>query len=43
MVGDEDRPDYELWAYNSLEAIAAEFKLTEDPADIFYKPREILG
>lgn len=43
MVGDEDRPDYEPWAYNSLEAIAAEFKLTEEPTDMFYKPREISG
>ena len=43
MVGDEDRSDYEPWAYNSLEAIAAEFKLTEAPEKMFYKPREISG
>jgi hypothetical protein len=43
MVGDEDRSDYEPWAYNSLEAIAAEFKLTKAPKKMFYKPREISG
>ena len=43
MVGDEDRVDYEPWAYNSLEAIAAEFKLTEAPAKMFYKPNVFSG
>ena len=43
MKGDEDRVDYEPWAYNSLEAIAAEFKLVEEPVEMFYKPREYSG
>jgi hypothetical protein len=43
MVGDEDRSDYEPWAYNSLEAMAAEFKLTEEPEKKFYKPKELSG
>ena len=43
MVGDEDRADYEPWAYNSLEAIASEFKLVDAPKEMFYKPRDISG
>ena len=43
MVGDEDRADYEPWAYNSLEAMAAEFNLTEEPEKMFYKPKELSG
>ena len=43
MVGDEDRSDYEPWAYNSLEAIAAEFKLVDAPKKKFYKPNVFSG
>lgn len=43
MVDDEDRSDYEPWAYNSLEAMAAEFNLTEEPEKKFYKPKELSG
>ena len=43
MVGDEDRPDYEPWAYNSLEAIAAEFKLTEAPEKCSTNQKELSG
>ena len=39
LMQDEDRPDYEPWAYNSISGLAKEFKLLEKDEGIkqFYE------
>lgn len=36
MIGDEDRSDYEPWAYNSIESIAYKFGFIENQVKMFY-------
>ena len=36
MLGDEDRSDYEPWAYNSIESIASHFGFIKHKVKMFY-------